>query len=100
MFVAIRVGAATWSGTQLSGKINVVPQASALTVAPITIATIVYVTEGNMEHERAVLQQPRLGVLYEPDPWVKVIHDLLAPKNQGIRPNKFRGVLAPRRAQE
>ena len=91
MFAALHVGAYTRSGTQFSGKINVVTQASALAVAPITIATIVNVTEWNGEHERAVLQETRLGVLNEPHLGVKIIYNLLAPQNQGVRPNQISG---------
>ena len=65
-------------------KINVVPQTGSFSVAPVAIATVVYVTEGNTDHERAVLEKTRLWVLYEPHSWVEVIYDLLAPKNQGV----------------
>ena len=54
MFVAQHVGTATRTGTQLSGKINVVPQAGALTVSPVTVATIVNVTEGNCMHNETI----------------------------------------------
>ena len=55
MLIALHIGAATRSGTQSSGKINVVPQAGALAVAPVAIATIVYVTKRDRMHKGAVL---------------------------------------------
>jgi hypothetical protein len=68
----------------LPNKINVVPQTGSLTISPVTVAAVVDVTEGNADHERAVLEKTRLWVLYEPHSWVEVIYDLLAPKNQGV----------------
>ena len=81
MLAVFDVWAKTASGAQFTGKVNVVPQTGSLTIAPIAISTIVNVTEGDADHEGAILQEPRLGVLYEPHPGVKVIYDLLAPNN-------------------
>jgi hypothetical protein len=65
-------------------KSNVVPESGSLPITPITISTIVDVTQGNTDHELAILQKTRLGVLDEPHPGVKVIYDFLTPKNKGV----------------
>ncbi len=84
VFVAVHGWTATRAGTKLPYEINVVPQTGSLTIAPGAIATAAQVTEGSREHKRAVFQESRMGVLYEPNPWVKVNYDPLAPKKQGV----------------
>ena len=77
----VHVWTTTRTETKLPLKINVVPNSGSLPITPVTISTIIDVTQGNTDHERAILQKTRLGVLYEPHPGVKVIYELLTPKN-------------------
>jgi hypothetical protein len=51
---ALHVGAYTRSGTQLSGKINIVPQAGALAIAPVTVTTIFHITKRDGMHEEPI----------------------------------------------
>ena len=57
----------------------------------MAVTTIVYVTKWDRFHKGAVLEETRLGVLNEPHPGVKLIYDLLAPEDQGVRPNQISG---------
>ena len=82
MLPVFHVFATPSAGTQPPNKTNVVPKPGSLTVPPVTIGTVVYVTKGNSFHKGAVLEKTGLGVFYEPRVGVKVIYDLAAPKNQ------------------
>ena len=77
--LALHVRTAARTRAKATHKVDVVPQTSSLAVAPVAVATVVHITDRSAGHERAVLQQPCLRVLDEPNPRVKVVDDLLAP---------------------
>ncbi len=46
MFAVFRVWAPALTGTQLSGKVDVVPQSGSLTVAPIAVVSVTQIGVG------------------------------------------------------
>ncbi len=66
VFTVFHVYTTPGTGTQPSSKTHVVPKPGSLTVPPVTVGTVVYVTNGDSFHKGAVLEKTGLGVFYEP----------------------------------